>query len=229
MHAGYAGEALTRSVEDYLKTIYEVAGGGGVAATRDIAQALDLSPASVSGMVKRLSEQGLLEHAPYRGVQLTGEGRRVALRMVRRHRLIESYLVANLGYSWDTVHDEAERLEHAVSDALVERMAAALGHPGADPHGDPIPDANGEIAELASVPLAEVEPGALVEIRRVRAGDPELLRYLAGLGLTPGMALEVLAHEPFRGPVRVRIGETERVIGHEVAQRLLCARIEDVR
>ena len=140
-------EPLTRSVEDYLKAIYRLSPEGRPASTSDIAHLLELSPASVSGMVKRLSEQGLAEHAPYKGVQLTEEGRRAALRMVRRHRLIEAYLVAFLGYSWDTVHDEAERLEHAVSDTLVERMAAVLGNPTSDPHGDPIPAADGSIEE----------------------------------------------------------------------------------
>ena len=131
-------EPLTRSVEDYLKAIYRLSGGGAPVSTSDIAQLLDLSAASVSGMVRRLSEQGLVEHAPYRGVELTSDGRRIALRMLRRHRLIEAYLVELLGYSWDTVHDEAERLEHAVSEVLIERMALALGNPRFDPHGDQI-------------------------------------------------------------------------------------------
>ena len=159
-------EGLTRSVEDYLKAIYRLSSGTQPAATSDIANLLDLSPPSVSGMIKRLSEQGLLEHVPYKGVVLTPAGRRLALRTVRRHRLIESYLVAFLGYSWDAVHDEAERLEHAISDELAERMAAALGNPGVDPHGDPIPTADGDIAEVAGMPLSEVPAGMAVEIRR---------------------------------------------------------------
>jgi DtxR family transcriptional regulator, Mn-dependent transcriptional regulator len=134
MNAAVAKEPLTQSVEDYLKAIYSLSPEGRPASTSDIAHRLDLSAPSVSGMVKRLSEQGLLEHVPYKGVQLTDEGRRAALRMIRRHRIIETYLVARLGYGWDTVHDEAERLEHAVSDRLIERMAEALGNPGADPH-----------------------------------------------------------------------------------------------
>src|SRR5919205_2184301 len=149
MNAALATESLTRSVEDYLKAIYRLSPRGRPASTSEIAHLLELSAPSVSAMVKRLSEHGLLEHVPYRGVQLTAEGRRAALKMVRRHRLIEAYLVEFLGYSWDTVHDEAERLEHAVSDTMVERMASALGNPGADPHGDPIPDADGSIAEVA--------------------------------------------------------------------------------
>src|SRR5919206_5041380 len=177
MNAELSRESLTRSVEDYLKAIYSLAPEGQHASTSDIAHLLDLSAPSVSGMVKRLSELGLLEHVPYKGVQLTDAGRRAALRMVRRHRLIEAYLVEFLGYGWDTVHAEAERLEHAVSDTLAERMASALGHPQVDPHGDPIPSADGSILELASTALTDVEVGATVEIRRVDEGDPERLRY----------------------------------------------------
>src|ERR687895_2085946 len=166
MNAALQHEPLTRSVEDYLKAIYRLSPQGRPASTSDIAHRLELSPASVSGMVKRLSEQGLLEHVPYKGVQLTDEGRRAALRMVRRHRLIEAYLVEFLGYSWDTVHEEAERLEHAVSDTMIERMASALGNPVVDPHGDPIPAADGSIHELASTPLSDVPVGETVEIHR---------------------------------------------------------------
>jgi DtxR family Mn-dependent transcriptional regulator len=222
VHALAPAESLTKSVEDYLKVIYQLSRGGRTAATSEIAHALDLSPASVSGMVKRLSEQGLLEHAPYRGVLLTAEGLRAALRMVRRHRLIESYLVDFLGYSWDTVHDEAERLEHAVSDQLIERMAAALGNPGFDPHGEPIPDADGSIAELACTPLSEVASGKTVEIRRVRAENGELLRYLGSLDLRPGVTVQVVERRPFRGPITLRSEGREQVLGHEVAEQLLC-------
>ncbi len=227
MSAATLGEPLTRSVEDYLKAIYRLSPGGRTAATSEIAQALELSPASVSGMIKRLSEQGLLEHAPYRGVQLTAQGLRQALRMVRRHRLLETYLVAFLGYSWDNVHDEAERLEHAVSDDLIERMAGALGHPGFDPHGDPIPDADGSVAEPTWIPLSEIGAGETVEIRRVAAGDGELLRYLGALDLRPGVQVQVLERGPFRGPITVVADGTQRVIGHEVAGQVMCLPLED--
>lgn len=226
MHAATVSEPLTRSVEDYLKAIYRLSPGGRTAATSEIAHALELSPASVSGMVKRLSEQGLLEHEPYRGVQLTPEGLRQALRMVRRHRLLETYLVAFLGYSWDAVHDEAERLEHAVSDELIERMAGALGNPGFDPHGDPIPDADGSVAEPSCTPLSEIDAGETVEIRRVRAEDAELLRYLGALDLRPGVQVRVLEREPFRGPITVEAEGRQRVIGHEVAGQVLCLPME---
>jgi DtxR family Mn-dependent transcriptional regulator len=216
-------EPLTRSVEDYLKAIYRLSPEGRPASTSDIAHLLELSPASVSGMVKRLSEQGLLEHVPYKGVQLTDEGRRAALRMVRRHRLIEAYLVAFLGYSWDTVHDEAERLEHAVSDTLVERMAAVLGHPTTDPHGDPIPTADGAIEETASIPLSEVDPGVTVELRRVDESQPERLRYIASIGLVPGAVVRVLERQPFQGPMTIRVDGRTHVIGQELGQVLFCS------
>jgi DtxR family transcriptional regulator, Mn-dependent transcriptional regulator len=222
MSALSADGSLTRSVEDYLKAVYRLSTGNHPASTSGIAHLLELSAASVTGMVKRLSEQGLLEHVPYRGVQLTPEGRRAALRMVRRHRLIEAYLVAFLDYSWDTVHEEAERLEHAVSDAMAERMAAALGHPRVDPHGDPIPDADGSIQELAWTPLSDIPVGQTVEIRRVAESVPERLRYLASLGLRPSVVLTVAERQPFEGPLTVLVGDEQHTIGLELARVLLC-------
>ncbi len=218
-----AADTLTQSVEDYLKAIYRLSPEGRPASTSEIAHLLELSAPSVSGMVKRLSELGLLEHLPYKGVQLTADGRRAALRMVRRHRLIEAYLVEFLGYSWDTVHQEAERLEHAVSETLVERMAAALGHPSVDPHGDPIPTADGAIEELASTPLAALEVGDTAEIVRVHEGDSERLRYLATLGLRPGVVVTVLDRQPFSGPVTIETHGEVQVVGQALAQVLLCA------
>src|SRR6476469_9029751 len=185
--AGTVSESLTRSVEDYLKAIYQLSPEGRPASTSEIAHLLALSPPSVTGMVKRLSEHGLVQHPPYRGVQLTEEGRRAALRMVRRHRLIEAYLVEFLGYSWDTVHAEAERLEHAVSDMMIERMAGALGNPAVDPHRDPIPAEDGSIHELACRALTEIPVGSTVEVHRVHESQPERLRYIGSLGLRPGV------------------------------------------
>lgn len=224
MNAAVTREPLTRSVEDYLKAIYTLSPEGRPASTSDIAHRLELSAPSVSGMVKRLSEQGLLEHVPYKGVQLTEEGRRAALRMIRRHRVIETYLVGRLGYSWDTVHQEAERLEHAVSDTLIERMAEALGNPGADPHGEPIPTQDGLIEEISATPLSDIRPGDTVQVRRVTAGDPDRLRYLASVGLKPGVVVTVLEQQPFRGPITFRIDDRVRVLGYELALSLLCSR-----
>src|SRR5215210_3433498 len=211
------GEPLTRSVEDYLKAIYQLSPDGSrPASTSDIAHLLALSPPSVTGMVKRLSEHGLLEHVPYRGVQLTDEGRRAALRMVRRHRLIEAYLVEFLGYSWDTVHDEAERLEHAVSDTLVERMATALGNPDVDPHGDPIPSADGFVHELSCIPLSDVPVGDSVEIHRVHENQPDRLRYIASLGIKPGVRVKVLDRQPFDDLVTIEVAGRKHVVGREL-------------
>jgi DtxR family Mn-dependent transcriptional regulator len=215
-------EPLTRSVEDYLKVIYQLSAAGQPAATSEIAHQLELSAPSVSGMVKRLSEQRLLRHLPYRGVVLTKQGRRAALRMVRRHRLIEAYLVRFLGYGWDTVHAEAERLEHAVSDELVDRMATALGNPAVDPHGDPIPTAAGDLVEPSWTPLAEAAEGARVVIRRVNVGDPDRLRYLAACGLVPGATVTVRARQPFGGPITLRCVAGDQVISRELGLSLLC-------
>ena len=198
-------EPLTRSVEDYLKAIYRLSPEGRPASTSEIAHLLELSPASVSGMVKRLSEQGLLEHVPYKGVQLTAEGRRAALRMVRRHRLIEAYLVAFLGYSWDTVHDEAERLEHAVSDTLVERMAAVLGQPHLDParRSDSRRRRRHRGARLHR--RSRSAPAGTLELRRVDEGQPDRLRYIASIGLTPGAVVSVVERQPFQGPITIAV------------------------
>lgn len=216
-------EPLSRSAEDYLKAIYQLSQGGRPASTSQIAEALALAPPSVSGMIKRLSEQGLLDHEPYRGVTLTPDGLREAVRMVRRHRLIEAYLVDRLGFTWDNVHEEAERLEHAVSDHLVERMAVALGHPTVDPHGDPIPDADGAIPDLRLVKLADLAVGAAAEVRRVATSDAERLRWLAETGLVPGARVTVRERQPFHGPLTVRLDERDQVLGHDLAELILCA------
>ncbi len=213
---------LTRSVEDYLKVIYHLSSQGGFAATSDIAASLDVSPPSVSGMVKRLSEAGLIEHVPYRGVQLTHQGRRAALKMIRRHRVLEVYLTQQLGYDWDGVHDEAERLEHAVSDELIERMAGALGDPHYDPHGAPIPTAAGEIEETDLTTLADARVGAVLELRQVGTEDSARLRYLAEQGLVPGVILTITGRQPFNGPTTVALEAGTRVVGRELAQLLWC-------
>ena len=216
---------LTRSVEDYLKSIYHLSSQGGFATTSDIAAMLEVAPPSVSGMMKRLSETGLIEHVPYRGVQLTHQGRHAALQMIRRHRILEVYLTQQLGYDWGDVHAEAERLEHAVSEKLIDRMAGALGDPRYDPHGAPIPTATGEIEEAELVSLADAAVGATLLLRQVGGGDenPARLRYLAEQGLTPGTRLTVVERQPFNGPVTVRIdGGHTRVVGQELALLLLC-------
>ena len=216
---------LTRSVEDYLKSIFHLTNQGGFATTSDIAAMLEIAPPSVSGMVKRLSETGLIEHVPYRGVQLTPQGRRAALQMIRRHRILEVYLTQQLGYDWGDVHEEAERLEHAVSEKLIEKMAGTLGDPRYDPHGAPIPTAAGDIEEAELFTLADAKIGATVIVRQVGDDDAARLRYLAELGLTPGTHLTVLERQPFNGPTTVRSGSETRVVGQELAEQLWCAEV----
>jgi DtxR family Mn-dependent transcriptional regulator len=182
---------LSRSVEDYLKAIYGISEREGTASTSAIADALDVQPASVTGMVKRMAETDLLEHVPYHGVRLTDVGTREALKVLRRHRIIETYLCEQLGYSWEHVHDEAERLEHAASDGLVERMAAALEHPSHDPHGAPIPTSGGEIEVTDFSTLAEAAPGSALRIRAVSDEDSARLRSMDAQGLKPGARLSV--------------------------------------
>jgi len=227
MSALLADVPLSRSVEDYLKAIYHLSSQGGFASTSDIAAMLLVAPPSVSGMIRRLSDSGLIEHVPYRGVQLTNQGRRAALRMIRRHRVLELYLTERLQYDWDGVHDEAERLEHAVSDELIDRMAMALGNPRYDPHGAPIPTAAGEIEEAVLVPLADAELQVPYELRQVDTEDPARLRYLAEHGLIPGKGVTVTARQPFNGPVTLTlVPGGERVIGRELALLLLCKRTD---
>jgi len=220
----FVASDLSRSVEDYLKVIYHLTETGQPASTTAIADALELAAPSVSGMIKRLAEAALVEHLPYKGVTLTREGRRAALRMLRRHRIMESYLVSCLGYTWDNVHDEAENLEHAVSEDLVERMSRALGDPHFDPHGDPIPAADGNIVDVTTVRLPDVGVGETVTIARVGTGSADRLRWLADAGLVPGVRITILDQQPFNGPVTLSLDGVRRVVGRDLALQLLCAR-----
>lgn len=216
----------TRAVEDYLKAICVLereSGEGGEAAsvpTSVLAQELRRTPASVTNMVKSLAEQGLVEHTPYYGVRLTPAGERAALRILRRHRVIELYLIRELGYTWDRVHAEAERLEHAVSDELVDRMAAVLGNPELDPHGAAIPTREGEWEERKYPGLDELLPGERGIVRQVSDTDPEGLRHLAEMGLFPATELRVLEGSSVAGPVRVRVAGEERSVSRALAARV---------
>jgi len=212
MRALKAIHSLTAPVEDYLKAIFEIevvetadSERPSVAGTTEIAQALGIAPASVTGMLRRLADQGLISYERYRGVRLSDAGRRAALRTIRRHRVIEAYLTKALGYPWDRVHEEAERLEHAASDDLIDRMAAAIGEPTTDPHGAPIPTREGTLESPPLLALVDVDVGARVRVRQVGDRDPERLRYLAELGVTPGADVRVVARAPFGGPITLRI------------------------
>lgn len=226
--AAAANDSLTGPVEDYLKAIYALGRGTGAVATNDIAQRLLIAPASVSGMVRRLAEQGLLTYERYHGVKLTDRGRRAALRTLRRHRIIESYLSKALSYPWDRVHAEAERLEHAASDELVDRMASAIGEPAVDPHGAPIPSREGLVDETEYFPLAELGAGLGVRVVRVSDEDPEMLRYLAELEITPGAELLIVSKAPFAGPITLRIGSTLHSIGPSLAEQVLVEPLIDL-
>lgn len=211
---------LSAPVEDYLKAIYELEQSGAPAGTNELAARLQIAPASVSGMVRRLADQQLIAHERYRGVRLTDAGRRAALRTIRRHRVIETYLTQALGYTWDEVHDEAERLEHACSDDLVDRMAAAVGEPQHDPHGAPIPTREGTVDERRFPSIAELGIGEPARVRQVSDRDGDRLRYLAALGIIPGADVTVVERAPFDGPITLAVGAEERVIGPALASQV---------
>jgi DtxR family Mn-dependent transcriptional regulator len=210
----------TPAVEDYLKAIYQLSEAGAPVSTSAIADRLGIAAGSVTGMLKRLSEAGLVEHTRYYGARLTHDGVSNAIRTIRRHRILERFLVDVLGYTWDRVHEEAERLEHVVTEEMIDRMAIVLGEPDADPHGAPIPTAQGELNERKFPSLAELAAGDSAVLRRVPDEDAAALRYLAELQLRPGADLEVLDVAPFNGPLRVRINGSEQIVGRELATRV---------
>jgi len=208
---------LTDAMQDYLKEMHKLHMEGGRATTSAIAARMGVRPPSVTAMVKRLTAAGLAEHTPYRGVELTPSGERVALEVIRHHRLLEQYLTQALGLSLDEVHSEADRLEHALSEELEARIDRSLGYPTHDPHGDPIPDADLRIERAQLRTLASLEPGDEATISRVPDGDDELLRYLAKLTLVPGKKIKLRRAEPFGGPLTVRVGKAEHAISRELA------------
>jgi DtxR family Mn-dependent transcriptional regulator len=215
---------LSPAVENYLKAIYTLQFSHPQVSTSLLAEHIGVKPASVTGMLKTLAEMNLVSYTPYRGVELTGAGQQIALEVVRHHRLIELYLVEALGYSWDEVHDEAEALEHVISEKLEARIAARLGDPSFDPHGDPIPTLEGTLPDGDDVSLADMDVDAGGGIVRVSDQHPDRLRYLAELGLVPGAELEVVASAPFDGPVSVRIGGVVHAIDRRLARAIYVAR-----
>ena len=215
------GIATSSAIEDYAKAIYglELRAGGAVS-TNALAERLGVTAASASGMVKRLDELGLVSHVPYRGVELTADGRRLALEVLRHHRLLELYLAESLGVPWDRVHQEAEVLEHVLSEELEEAISAKLGNPTHDPHGDPIPTADLRIEEGDTVPLQSLRAGQAGTLVRVSDADPEMLRYLAERGIAPGSRFQIVDKHPFDGPLFARFGAEVHVLGGTLAQAM---------
>jgi DtxR family Mn-dependent transcriptional regulator len=207
---------ISDAAGDYLKAIWTLSREG-PATTNAIAEALGFTPASVSGMLARLAEAGLVEHVRYRGATLTQRGRREALRLVRRHRLVETFMIQRLGYGWDEVHEEAEALEHAVSDRFAERLAELLDHPSHDPHGDPIPRPDGSLPATPDRPLAELAEGARMRVARLRSQDAAVLGHLAELGIEPGVDVAVEGREPRGGVLHVRVGARRHALSRELA------------
>jgi DtxR family transcriptional regulator, Mn-dependent transcriptional regulator len=217
----------TPVVEDYLKAIWALQQRESPVSTSRIADRLGLSSAAVTAMVKRLAEQNLLRYEPYHGVSLTESGELASLRIIRRHRVLELFLTEVLGYEWDRVHDEAERLEHAASDELIERLVRLLGEPERDPHGSAIPTAAGEVDTSEYPLLSEIERGTAVRVVEVRVQEPEQLRYLGSLDLYPGARVEVTEHAPFEGPLSLEVNGTARVISWALARRIHVAAADD--
>jgi DtxR family Mn-dependent transcriptional regulator len=216
-----AASLRARTCSRRWKALYALARqGDGTATTNALAERLGVTPASDSAMVKKLDERGLVEHVRYKGVALTRAGERVALEVMRHHRLLETYLAEHLGVPWDRVHEEAEALEHVLSEYLEARIAAKLGNPTHDPHGDPIPSATLEISEEESSRLSDLEPGDRGRFVRVSDSDPAMLRYLDERGVALGDELEVLERQPFDGPLTVRFGDRLQVLGGTLARAM---------
>lgn len=213
----------TVSVENYLKAIYNLQSAHERVSTKLLAGALEVSQPSVTSMLQAMSGEGLVYYQAYKGALLSPQGERMALQVIRKHRLIEMFLMETLGYSWDEVHDEAEALEHAISDLLAERMDAFLGHPQFDPHGDPIPTAEGHVHHRDLIPLHEVIPGMRVRLARVLDQAPDVLRYLTSVGLVPDSTVEVVGVLPFDGQMTLRVCDGELQISRTLASRLLVA------
>lgn len=216
---------LSQSIEDYLKAIYKLQTDEKGASTTKIAEAMDVSSASATNMVKRLAKMGLVEYQSYKGASLTRSGNKIALEIIRHHRLLELYLLEVMGYSWDEVHEEAEKLEHHISEQFEDKIAELLDHPTHDPHGDPIPTKDGIMPEMEVESLTEAEESHHYIVSRVKNQDPELLRYLEQIGLLPGARLTVKKKAPFEGPITLNIENSEQVLGYDMARYILIAEL----
>lgn len=215
-------KTMTRSKQDYLKRIYELTECGLPASTNDLARELDIRPASVTGMIQKLAAEkpALVEYHKHQGATLTPAGKRAALEVIRHHRLLETWLVQTLGYSWDEVHEEAERLEHVISEDFERRIAAALGNPTRDPHGELIPTEDLKMPVDDTTPLSSLRPNQSATIQRVSAQDPELLRHLDSLGLTPGIQIKVTEYSSFDNNLTVNVGKKSNVLGLNITTKI---------
>lgn len=217
-------DKLTQAIEDYLKAIYKLTRDEGRASTNELAEFLEVSPASITGMVQKLAatEPPLITYQKHRGVTLTAQGHKVALEIVRHHRLLEMYLHQILGYPWDEVHEEADRLEHVISEQFEEKIAVVLGNPHHDPHGDPIPRKDLSMPEAPETRLIELRPGQLATIMRVRDTDPNLLRHLSSLGVTPGETVKIVGFSEFDGNLEMIVGEAAEkiVLGPQITEKV---------
>ena len=211
---------LSAAIQDYLKEIYKIQASGEKPTTTAIAKRMGVAPSSATSMLKKLAALGLAEHAPYRGIELTAAGTKIALEVIRHHRLLEQYLAETLGLSIDAVHAEADRLEHVLSEELEARIDEKLGYPTHDPHGDPIPDAGLKLERSQLRSLEALEPGEEATVKRVPDGDADLLRYLAKLALVPGGRVTMRRSEPFGGPVTVFVSGKEHAISRELAGQI---------
>jgi len=211
---------ITPVIEDYLKAIFKLQSKNELVTTSDLARTLEVSPASVTNMLKKLKKLRLIRYQSYQGVELLPTGKKIALEIIRHHRLLELYLKEALGYSWDTVHEEAEKLEHHISEDFEERIFEFLGRPEFDPHGDPIPTKEGQIPVQECNPLAQANTGETLVIRRVDDQDPELLRYLEKLGLLPNTTIKLLEKAPFGGPFTVKVGGKNEILGQQVVDQI---------
>src|SRR6266498_17617 len=215
-------QTLTISTQDYLKNIYELTENGESASTNALAKKLSIRPASVTGMVQKLAsaKPALVEYHKHQGVTLTKDGKKAALEVIRHHRLLEAWLVQTLGYSWDEVHAEAERLEHVISEDFERRIAAAMGHPLRDPHGELIPTADLKMPLDDSTPLSSLRPKQTATIQRVKAADTDLLRYLESLGLVPGAQIEIKDYSPFDHNLTIKVGRKSAVLGLNITSKI---------
>jgi len=211
-----------QAIEDYLKTIYMLEQEESPVSTSRIAASRDVKPGSATSMIQRLAKLKLVNYEKHYGATLTDLGRKIALEVIRHHRLVELYLIEALGFTWDEVHEQADLLEHVISEKLEERIAAALNYPDFDPHGDPIPARDGTVRQVETFPLTDAQAGARVRIARIPDdANSELLRYLGELGLVPGTSIEIVTVAPFEGPITIKVGSETQVIGQRIAAAVL--------